>query len=182
MSITRIMTDIPPAQVSFVIAAIRADGGTFERIDQPDGNLTIIATFPGPDRQPELPVGGSPAARWMGVARGELGVSDATTQGGAEPDSVPWCSSFVNFCVERAGLQGTKSKMARSWVDWGVDAADFVPGCIVVAQRGSPPSGHVGFYVGRENGRVRLLGGNQGDKVTIASFDGAKVIARRLPA
>jgi len=196
MSITRIMTDIPPAQVNFVIAVIGADGGTFERTDQPDGNVTIVATFPGPNLQPDMPVLGSPEARWMGIARAELGVAEggpgasnprieayhATTQGGTAPDSVPWCSSFVNFCIEGAGLQGTKSKMARSWINWGGDTPDFVPGCVVVVKRGNPPSGHVGFYVGRENGRVRLLGGNQGDKVSIASFDADKVIARRFPA
>jgi len=54
-------------------------------------------------------------------------------------------------------------------------------GCIVVLQRGSPPNGHVGFFVGAENGRVRLLGGNQSDRVSIASFDGADVIGMRMP-
>ncbi|ATU91532.1 hypothetical protein B5P45_06805 [Phyllobacterium zundukense] len=44
----------------------------------------------------------------------------STTTGGAAPDEVAWCSSFVNFCVERAGLQGTDSKAARSWLQFGV--------------------------------------------------------------
>ena len=39
-----------------------------------------------------------------------------TTSGGAMPDEVAWCSSFVNFCVEQAGLSGTDSKAARSWL------------------------------------------------------------------
>ena len=130
----------------------------------------------------------------MSVARGELGVAEipgpasnqriqaynATTHGGAETDSVPWCSSFVNFCVEKAGFDGTDSKAARSWLDWGVEAEDFVPGCIVVLKREDPPKGHVGFYVGRESGRIRLLGGNQGNKVSVASFDADRVIGRRV--
>lgn len=196
MSLTRIMTDIPPHEMNFVIAVIRDDGGTFTRTDQPDGKITIVATLPGPDPQPELPAEGSREAGWMEIARAELGQAEggpggsnprieqyhATTGGGAEPDSVPWCSSFVNFCIESAGLQGTRSKVARSWENWGVDAGNFVPGCVVVLQRGDPPSGHVGFYVGRESGRVQLLGGNQGDKVSIASFDATRVLARRLPA
>lgn len=199
MSITRVITDIPPERVNFVIALIRADHGTFEQEVEPDGEVTIIATFPGePEPELEMAAPVSPEFKWMEVARGELGQAEggpggsnprieayhATTRGGAEPDSVPWCSSFVNFCVEKASadLQGTKSKAARSWLEWGVEADDFVPGCIVVLKRGQPPSGHVGFYVGREGGRIRLLGGNHRDKVSVASFDADRVIARRVAA
>jgi uncharacterized protein (TIGR02594 family) len=197
MSITRVITDIPPERVNFVITVILADGGTFEQQAEPDGEVTIIATFPSASVPPmEITAAASSEFKWMQVARNELGQAEggpgrsnpriesyhATTKGGAEPDSVPWCSSFVNFCVERAGFQGTKSKSARSWLEWGVEAADFVPGCIVVLQRGQPPKGHVGFYVGRESNRVRLLGGNQGDKVGIASYDADRVIGRRVLA
>ena len=195
MSITRIITDIPPNQVNFVIALIRADGGTFERVDEPGGEVTLIATFPGPEPAPETPLEGSREFEWVKIAQSELdrGVEEgrdtsrieqyhATTRGDPASDSVPWCSSFVNFCVEQAGFQGTKSRLARSWLEWGVDAGNFVPGCIVVLKRGNPPKGHVGLYVGRESGRVRLLGGNQGDKVSIASYDVDRVIGRRLPA
>jgi uncharacterized protein (TIGR02594 family) len=197
MSITRVITDVPPERVNFVIALIRADGGTFEQQAEPDGEVTIIATFPNSSAPPmELAPATAPEFKWMQVARAELGQAEggpggsnprieayhATTQGGAEPDSVHWCSSFVNFCVERGGFQGTKSKLARSWLEWGIEAADFVPGCIVVLKRGQPPKGHVGFYVGRESGRIRLLGGNQGDKVGIASYDADRVIGRRVLA
>ena len=46
MSITRVITDIPPERVNFVIPLIRADGGKFEQQAEPDGEVTIIATFP----------------------------------------------------------------------------------------------------------------------------------------
>ena len=195
MSITRIITDIPPERVNFVIALVSFDGGTFERKDETDGEVTIVATFPDVQAPPlaEVPVE-SPASRWMKIARDELGQAEvpgpgsnkrieayhATTQDGMELDSVPWCSSFVNFCVEKAGFSGTDSKAARSWLDWGVAADDFVPGCIVVLKREDPPKGHVGFFVGTESGRIRLLGGNQGNKVSIASFDADRVIGRRV--
>jgi uncharacterized protein (TIGR02594 family) len=130
------------------------------------------------------------------IARAELGVAEvpgagdnprildyhATTGGGKEPDSVPWCSSFVNFCVERAGLKGTDSKAARSWMDWGREAQAFFPGCIVVLERGAAPQGHVGFFVGTESGRIQLLSGNQGNRVSIASFDPQLVLAIRQAA
>jgi uncharacterized protein (TIGR02594 family) len=199
MSTTRIITDVPQAQVNFVVALIEADGGTVERHREASGKVTIVATFADrPALSAAMPAEGSAELEWMKFAReeegqaegeGEGGASNprieayhATTKGGIDRDSVPWCSSFVNFCVEKAGLQGTKSKSARSWLRWGVEAPDFVPGCIVVLKRGSPPQGHVGFYVGQEEGFIRLLGGNQGNQVGIASFDIDRVIGRRVPA
>ncbi len=196
MSITRIITDVPPDRVNFVTALIQADRGIFETEVEPGGEVTIIATYPHIPALPlEVAPAGTPASDFLSIARAELGQAEggpgnsnprieayhASTHGGAASDSVHWCSSFVNFCVEHSGVKGTDSKLARSWLNWGVEAPDFVPGCVVILKRGNPPKGHVGFYVGREAGRIRLLGGNQTDKVSIASFDADRVIGRRLP-
>jgi uncharacterized protein (TIGR02594 family) len=194
MPTTRVFTDVPPEQVAFVLQLIAFDGGTATQQPEPDGQVTIVATFPDPpDARVARAAAQTPEAAWMKVARAELGVAEdpsgshprieayhASTNGGAADDAVPWCSSFVNFCVEAAGQAGTRSKAARSWMDWGRDAGDFVPGCIVVLKRGSAPKGHVGFFAGFEAGRIKLLGGNQGDRVSVASFDVDRVLARRL--
>lgn len=138
------------------------------------------------------PPAATPTERWLEAARAELGTGEvagdgnnprivayhASTDGGPAADSVPWCSSFVNFCVQKAGVQGTRSKAARSWIEWG-RPSEFVPGAIVVLKRGAPPKGHVGFFVGADNGRIQLLGGNQADRVSIASFDASIVLACR---
>ncbi len=196
MSTTRIITDVPPEQVAFVLSMIAFDGGTAQQEPEPDGQVTIIATFPDrADASVARAASRSPEAAWMKVARAEMGVTEdpqgsnprieayhASTEGGAADDAVAWCASFVNFCVEAAGVRGTRSKAARAWLDWGVDAGDFVPGCIVVLKRGSPPKGHVGFFAGFESGRIKLLGGNQGNQVAVASFDVDRVLARRLAA
>ena len=196
MSTSRVITDIPKGRVNFVIAMIHADGGTFELEDEDDGEVTIIATFPGAPKKVEALPSAAPEFAWMGIARAELGQAEggrgpdnpriveyhATTKDGAAPDSVPWCSSFVNFCVEEAGVKGTRSKSARSWLKWGVEAPDLVPGCIVILARGTAPKGHVGFYAGRLNGRIEILSGNQRDKVSVASYDADRVIGRRVPA
>jgi uncharacterized protein (TIGR02594 family) len=196
MPTTRIITDVPPEQVAFVLSMIAFDGGTAQQEPEPDGQVTIIATFPDKaDASVARAASRSPEAAWMKVARAEMGVTEnpvgsnprieayhASTEGGAADDAVPWCASFVNFCVEAAGVRGTRSKAARAWLDWGVDAGDFVPGCIVVLRRGSPPKGHVGFFAGFESGRIKLLGGNQGNQVAVASFDVDRVLARRLAA
>ena len=196
MPTTRIITDVPQEQVNFVLSMIAFDGGTAEQEPEDDGQFTIIATFPdAPSASIAKADAAAPEAAWMKIARAELGVAEdpagsnarieayhATTQGGAADDAVPWCASFVNFCVEAAGLRGTRSKAARSWMTWGVDAGDFVPGCVVVLKRGTAPKGHVGFFAGFQSGRIKLLGGNQGDAVGVASFDVDRVLARRLAA
>jgi uncharacterized protein (TIGR02594 family) len=155
MPTTRVITDVPLEQVAFVLSMIAFDGGTAQQEPEPDGQVTIIATFPDKaDASVARAASRSPEAAWMKVARAEVGVTEdplgsnprieayhASTEGGAADDAVAWCASFVNFCVEAAGVRGTRSKAARAWLDWGVDAGDFVPGCIVVLRRGSPPQG-----------------------------------------
>jgi uncharacterized protein (TIGR02594 family) len=94
----------------------------------------------------------------------------ATTEGGAAPDETAWCSSFVNYCVEQAGLVGTRSKWARSWHDsgWGVDVGQAPRvGDVVVFSRvgGGVNGGHVGFYLEDDADTVLVLGGNQSNRI-----------------
>jgi hypothetical protein len=42
--------------------------------------------------------------------------------------------------------------------------------------------GHVGFYVRETAKYVYVLGGNQSNKVSIAGYDKARIIAYRLPS
>lgn len=35
-------------------------------------------------------------------------------------DKVSWCSSFINWCLACVGVRGTRSALARSWLDWGI--------------------------------------------------------------
>lgn len=103
----------------------------------------------------------------------------STTSGGAAPDEVAWCSSFVNFCVEQAGLRGTDSKWAMSWHDtrWGADVTSSpAEGDIAVFERregsatGKQIGGHVGLFLGASSDTIHLLGGNQSNRVSIAQY------------
>ncbi|MBB3918397.1 TIGR02594 family protein [Rhizobium fabae] len=89
-------------------------------------------------------------------------------------DSVAWCSSFVNFCVEQAGMIGTDRQDARSWKDWGDDVTENArEGDIAVFARGpmSGSDGHVGFLVADEGGpTVKILGGNQSNRVCYQTY------------
>ena len=98
-------------------------------------------------------------------------------------DETAWCSAFVNRILQLAGVKGTNSAWARSWLDWGREPTDdeFGEGVIVVLERG-PSSGHVGFLEDWQEDRVQILGGNQGDAVSEAWFPMSRVLGYRVPA
>jgi len=134
---------------------------------------------------------------WMEIARREIGVKElpgpgdnprvveyhkATTLRASE-DAVPWCASFVSWCLESAGVESTFSARARSYESWGKALARPLIGCVVVLSRGpNPAQGHVGFYAGSHGpDHVKILGGNQGDAVSISAFPRRKVLGYRWP-
>lgn len=98
-------------------------------------------------------------------------------------DETPWCAAFVGAILKKAGLPNTGLLTARSYLTYGVGLQTPEPGCIVVMTRGNPNSweGHVGFYVEDAGPNIKVLGGNQSNSVSIASFPKAKVLAYRNP-
>lgn len=99
-------------------------------------------------------------------------------------DSVPWCGLFVSACLKEAGVDLRLMKVgvrALAWAVWGVNLAPdrLSPGAIMVFQR--PGGGHVAFYVGEDATCYHVLGGNQGDAVTIMRIEKNRCIARRWP-
>lgn len=99
-------------------------------------------------------------------------------------DETPWCSGAVNWCVEMAGYAGTNSLAARSWLGWGYPLSRPHRGCITVLSRpsGGPHSGHVGFYLGKDAGRIALLGGNQGNRFGLGHYDESRLLGYRVAA
>ena len=101
-------------------------------------------------------------------------------RGGIKLDSVPWCAAFVGSCLERVGIESTRYESARSYLNWGQPLPEAIYGCVVVFNRDG--GGHVGFVVGKDNqGRLLVLGGNQGDSVSIAPFTVMRVAGYRWP-
>ena len=105
------------------------------------------------------------------------------TFGGPAPDrrdSVPWCSSFVNWCLDGRYDTSQVDRSARSWRGWGeaLDAPE--PGAITVFWRRPDPdedaeqhgwskaqliehgwNGHVAFLVETVGDQAIVFGGNQ---------------------
>lgn len=133
---------------------------------------------------------------WMTEARRHVGVSEIpgpkhspVIQGWLHrlkawwsDDETPWCGVFVAACIDAAGLPLPANWMrAKSWAEWGVRLRLPVPGCVVVFERQG--GGHVGFVVGRTPaGLLMVLGGNQGNRVSIAPFESSRVVGFFWPA
>ncbi len=134
---------------------------------------------------------------WYTRARGEEGVREipgrahekrvvayhATTSGGEASDEVPWCSSFVNWCMECEGFEGTDRKNARSWLTWGEPVTSPYEGCVAVFARGTNPAhGHVGFFVRYSGPNVVVLGGNQSNQVRESEYPQRRLLGFRQPS
>lgn len=110
-----------------------------------------------------------------------------------ERDEVPWCSAFVNAVAWLLGLPRSKSLAARSWLHVGtaITLDEAVAANDVVILKRNPQDagphveaapGHVGFFAGHlGSDDVLLLGGNQGDRVSVTAFSSARILGvRRL--
>jgi uncharacterized protein (TIGR02594 family) len=117
------------------------------------------------------------AARQIGLNERDqnAALQDYLSTGGVnlDPATTAWCAAYVNATLAQTGQKGTGSNMARSFLDWGTGVSDPQKGDLAVFRRGDPngPYGHVGFFDGyNQDGTIRVLGGNQGDGVSIASY------------
>lgn len=101
-------------------------------------------------------------------------------------DETAWCSAFVNWCVEQSGMVGTGKANARSWLSWGVAIDKPRLGCVCVFWRGDHDdgsTGHVAFYVADAEGSgIWVCGGNQGNMVSIATYQESKLLGLRWPS
>lgn len=132
--------------------------------------------------------------RWLQIARGELGVKELrvgdnprileyhrSTSLHAQNDETPWCAAFVNWVLDQANLDTTHRANARSFLSLP-NKCEPVAGAIAILKRGTNPAqGHVGFVVDCTAEIVVLLGGNQGDAVSIQAFPRDRLIGCRWP-
>ena len=96
-------------------------------------------------------------------------------------DDAPWCAVYVSNCFKVCGLSIPAYWMrAKAYTDWGVKLDKPISGCVVVFERKG--GGHVGFLMGKtSDGFLSVLGGNQGNAVTIAKFDTQRVVGYYWP-
>lgn len=110
----------------------------------------------------------------------------STYEAGGYGNITAWCAAFVNWCLTRAGAPHLGYATAKSWLDFGTPVAHPIKGCVTVIKPSSSTgstTGHVAFFVELQGNNVRLLGGNQGDKVSHMTVKDAKsrVLGYRWP-
>lgn len=104
---------------------------------------------------------------------------DKWAQSVLKEDQTPWCAAFVNCNLETSGIEGTKFATAYSFKKYGQDLGREKPfyGSIAVMNYS-----HVGFVVGiNKDGRIILLGGNQGNAVNLSPNGQSSVIKYVYP-
>jgi uncharacterized protein (TIGR02594 family) len=142
----------------------------------------------------------NPALPWLIEARQLLGTAEIMGRGSNptilswangigvayNSDDIPWCGLFVGHCIA-AALPGeplpNNPLGARNWERFGVPCGE-IPGAIAVFWRKSKASGlgHVGFLVGNTAEGPAILGGNQGNKVSVIAKPRDRLLAYRWPA
>lgn len=96
-------------------------------------------------------------------------------------DQVPWCGLFMAVVAYRAGkFPPTSPLWALSWSKFGTEAGQPRLGDVLTFTRNG--GGHVALYVGEDASAFHVLGGNQGDAVTITRIDKRRLYRVRRPA
>lgn len=155
---------------------------TWKALGYKDGNRNSgITKPPQPAIKPVIVLNNS----WMKIASKEIGQKEVVGKGSnpriikyhasttlkAKSDETPWCSSFVNWVIKEAGMQGTNSAAAASWLAWGEKSSAKMGAITIIRNANAANSSltssgnHVGFLVQETATHYELLGGNQSNRV-----------------
>jgi uncharacterized protein (TIGR02594 family) len=95
-------------------------------------------------------------------------------------DVIPWCGLFLAVVAKRAGKAIVEGPLwALNWSKFG--QAHIPPGLGDVLCFKRPGGGHVGIYIAEDKDAYHVLGGNQGDKVSIIRIVKERCVAHRRP-
>ncbi len=93
-----------------------------------------------------------------------------------------WCARFMNMVLERSGMRGSGSDMARSFASYGTRVSGPQVGAIAVMSRGRR-GGHVGVVSGIDaSGNPIVISGNHGRRVAESVYSKSRVYAYVMPA
>lgn len=139
-------------------------------------------------------------AKIINIALGEFGIreipgkqdnpevlkffNDLGFDGKALKDETAWCAAYANWVLFKADLKGSGKLNARSLLTVGEPTTTPEKGDIVVLWRKSPEDwrGHTGFFIRETKNWVYILGGNQGNRVSIQAYPKSRVLAYRSVA
>jgi uncharacterized protein (TIGR02594 family) len=91
-----------------------------------------------------------------------------------------WCARFMNFVLERLGLPGTESDLAKSFASYGKPLEKPKVGAIAVMNRKG--GGHVGVVSGFDkDGDPIIISGNYSRRVAEAVYARSRIITYVSP-
>lgn len=139
--------------------------------------------------------------RWLALARADLGIREVpgvannpvlmrrfatiTKALGVayNGDDVPWCGAILAWWMSQCGIVPPAIAIrAKSWSSFGrpLQPGELAPGAVLVF--GRTGGGHVALYVGEDASDYHVLGGNQGDAISVMRLAKDRCIARRWPS
>lgn len=95
-------------------------------------------------------------------------------------DSIPWCKMFVEYCLAKNNLHGTDTLWALDSAKIGTKLSGPTLGAIACKKRVG--GGHTFIIAGKDkNGKLVAVGGNQGDRVSRATFNISEIVSYNWP-
>ena len=96
-------------------------------------------------------------------------------------DETAWCSAALNYFCKKLGYERSGKLDARSWLKMPIVVINPQLGDIVILWRNSPTAweGHVGLYISQDIHNIYVLGGNQGNMLSIAPYDKERILGFR---
>lgn len=99
---------------------------------------------------------------------------------GYSHDETPWCGLFMAVVAKRAGKAIPRAPLwALNWAAFGTPSPEPSFGDVLVFKRSG--GGHVGLYVAENANAYFVLGGNEGDAVSIVPIARNRLYACRRP-
>lgn len=95
-------------------------------------------------------------------------------------DSIAWCKMFTEYCLVVNGLHGIDSLWALDNVNLGTKL--FGPAFGAIASKRRTGGGHTFIVAGKDKNEMIVgIGGNQGDRVSRATFKPSEIISYNWP-
>ena len=96
-------------------------------------------------------------------------------------DEIPWCGLAIAYAAHKAGVQVVdKPLWALSWANYGTKVTEPMLGDILTFKRDG--GGHVGIYVGEDKECYHVLGGNQGNAMSVTRIVKSRLYQARRTA
>lgn len=95
-------------------------------------------------------------------------------------DEIAWCKMFTEYCLVKNGLKGVDSLWALDNAKLGTKLKGVALGAIACKKRTG--GGHTFIIAGRDkSGKIVGVGGNQGDRVSRATFTPSEIVSSNWP-